>query len=345
MKCHKQGTDQAVTVTVLADGQECVEFLPAPAHNARPNVAEFFVPVSGGEHITLRIAIEGTMHQGCFDVLADGNHVEQRRINRKPAKFVNEHWETALKFKRALAESEDPNHKLTVPKVVVGTLSPTAIPPLIQRNRQADFGVGSIAVVFYSNQRDTEARSSDPPYASQTGFNQRLDGPTGRIRPTHELKFTTTDDMLRRDKQTLLLKEASGFRPGKEPIMTIIFYYRSQDAIDRFGGGLAPVGTHEIPAAHGPGSVLTGVNTTAATAPDMQQQDGEDSTLDSTTTRCVRSGVPPHRPTRGRGAPRTISRRLTRLVQSHRRCSSGRGGTWRRDQTHRQRARPSQRRS
>lgn len=290
MKCHKPDTDMKFSVTLRADEEECIEFVEPSAFKSGPDTIQCFLPVSDGQKLTLRVEIEGTMHQCCVDILADGNFVAQRRFQNKGARHRNYHF-TFQTFKRSIDHEGDPTHILTLPKIVDGDILTKPLRSPFATHSTSDFGVGSLAVLIYSNQRESEPRTTEPSYADQTDFKQRIGGPDGGIKPTHELMFTTTKDDIRRDAQTLFLRNAKGDRPGSKPFATFMVYYRSHEAIRQAGCILDPIDDHKLSPMHNQLAALKTAEKTDAKISSKQQQSGRSTSLGSSTL-----AAPPNQP-------------------------------------------------
>lgn len=183
------------------------------------------------------------------------------------------------RFMYTISYEEDPSHELELPKVSEGELHTTQFAGSFNNNSSIGYGIGSIAVMLYTKQRESEPNTTDPSYANNTTLKNRLRGSDGGIKPNYELTLAKISDNIRRDNQTKHLREAKDERPGLYPLVTFIFHYRSHDAIRQAGCTLAPLDDHAIPAIPGHQPALTTTEQTGANTSAQQQRKTRYSTV------------------------------------------------------------------
>lgn len=251
MKVYKPGTDCEANFRIFANGHACDEYvLPGSIDESTASVC--FVPVSDDSAITIQGTFSGSVLYGRVDVLADGAFVADRIIEDYGSKEGRlKYWDNRkVEVKTFLQVPDLSDHKYRCrPKVAEGTLvakrlSDTELAePLHGGDEATGIGIGSITLILSLNQEvfDTyEAEPGEPAYPSVSLGSWR--GITGDvadsgIQPEHELRMDVFPDAnpVKDKKATLFWRDLKAARPGSEPWASLIFYYRSQAAIDAAG--------------------------------------------------------------------------------------------------------------
>lgn len=251
MRITKPKTDLDLDFKVYADGKPCPEFtLPDRAVDA--NAAECFIAVP--ENATIRIGgtFSGSVLHARVDILADGSFVKGRMIdapNHAQGK-IKYHTNRKVEFKEFLHVPDprpDPNRPHQKPHVVGGNLVLQQL-PASTNSRFLDgdgdtLGVGSLALVFSCNQIASKTHGKDgvPAYPDNTlgAWRRRRDQVHGvGIRAEHECSVEPYNDSnpANAKKANTFWRDFALARFGDRPIATMVFYYRTQAAIDAAGG-------------------------------------------------------------------------------------------------------------
>lgn len=250
MKIHKPGTDCEVELSISANGHKCQEYV-LPDADDEPTAGVCFIPVTDGAEITIQGTFSGSVLEGRIDVLADGAFVANRIIEHPGSKTgVLKCWEKRrIEVKTFLHVPDLDNHKQRLrPKVVEGRLVATRLKnedlarPLHGGDNATGIGVGSIALVVSLNQDvfdtyGTEDEATYPSVSLKTWRGRVNDVADSGIDPELEMDMEVfpDSDPVKDKRATLFWRDLKQLRPGSEPWAFLIFYYRSQAAINAAG--------------------------------------------------------------------------------------------------------------
>ncbi|GAB7333908.1 hypothetical protein MBLNU13_g06021t3 [Cladosporium sp. NU13] len=250
MKIHKPGTDCEIELSISAGGHKCQEFV-LPDADDEPIAGVSFIPVPEGAEITIQGTFSGSVLEGRIDVLADGAFVANRIIEHPGSKQgVLKCWEKRrIEVKTFLHVPDLDNHKQRLrPKVVEGRLVAARLKnedlarPLYGGDNATGIGVGSIALVVSLNQDvfDTYGAEDEATYPSvslKTWRGRVKDVADSGINPELEMNMDVfpDSDPVKDKRATLFWRDLKQLRPGSEPWAFLIFYYRTQAAIDAAG--------------------------------------------------------------------------------------------------------------
>ena len=250
MKIHKPGTDCEVELSISAGGHKCQEYV-LPDADDEPTAGVCFIPVPDGADITIQGTFSGSVLEGRIDVLADGAFVANRIIEHPGSKQgVLKCWEKRrIEVKTFLHVPDLNNHKQRLrPKVVEGRLVATRLKnedlakPLHGGDNATGIGVGSIALVVSLNQDvfdtyGTEDEATYPSVSLKTWRGRVNDVADSGIDPELEMTMEVfpDSDPVKDKRATLFWRDLKQLRPGSEPWAFLIFYYRTQAAIDAAG--------------------------------------------------------------------------------------------------------------
>lgn len=250
MKVYKPGTDCEVDFTIFANGKPCTEFVFPDAAD-EPNAAICFIPVEDDAMITIQGNFTGSVLYSRIDVLADGAFVANRTIEDPLSKEGHlKFWQNRKLEVKTFLHVPDLNNRRTrrEPDVVEGNLvakrlSPQElVGPLNGDDDASSIGVGSITLIVTMNQQaeDTYGSRDEPAYPSISLGHWRdniADVVDSGIKPEHEMAmdvFPKSNPV--KDKRANQFRQmVKGVRFGSEPWVYIVFYYRSQAAIDAAG--------------------------------------------------------------------------------------------------------------
>ena len=252
MRVHKPGTDCEVDFTILADGKKCSEFI-RPEDDEEDSIAKVcFIPVADNATITIQGNFSGSALVGRVDVLADGSFVADRIIDdaglREPTvKYWNKRKVEVKTFLHVPDLNDKRNH-LVRPKVVEGNLFTTRLTPkeanmpLYGDDQASSLGVGSITLVVSLAQQsdETHGEKDHPYYPSVTlgSWRDRIEGVMDSgIRPEHELTMEVfpSSNPIKDKKATQFWRDQGAKRFGSNVWAYLVFYYRTQTAIDEAG--------------------------------------------------------------------------------------------------------------
>ncbi|OQO08899.1 hypothetical protein B0A48_05789 [Cryoendolithus antarcticus] len=247
MLIPKPKTDQSATFTLYANGTPCSEYT-LPQRPAGPNAAEVFVAVPPDATLTLSGTISGTLVRCRIDLLADGSFVNNRVVKAGPGDGRQGLLHgRKVEFKNAYTVPHPTVHDRSKrAKVVEGDLIvqalPAATPHRLLDGRGANLGVGSIALVFSLCQVEGEkyGRDGEPSYPDHTlgGWRTALEDVCGSgIKPDFSLGMDVYKDAnpISDKKANVFWRDYRNTRPGNAPWGTIVFYYRSLEAIQKAG--------------------------------------------------------------------------------------------------------------
>ena len=242
MHVYKPNTDQEVTLQLCANRRPCAEYHMPSQPNPDINVAECFVPVKLGDEITLRGIVSGSVLHGSFDLIVDGSFLSDKRIEGGKNGSVRCYTDRKLEF-RAIFDAPKPSgHKgMDLPeKVIDGWLHvkeltdhsefPGTMEPV------GGIGVGSVVVLIQFNQRADEAYTDR--YRSITCGDVDIDRGevwSGGIVPEFELEVRPMAGTVTENRQVKHKRHAEQIRFGEKPWAKMVWYYRSQEAIDEAG--------------------------------------------------------------------------------------------------------------
>jgi hypothetical protein len=262
MKVHKPGTDCKVEFNIFANGEACPEYiLPDADDDLTASIC--FIAVPENAAITIHGTFSGSVLFGRVDVLADGSFVADRIIEDGRSKEgVLKYWDHRKVDVKTFLHVPDLNdHKPRLrPKVVEGGLVTKRLSnqelagPLDGGEQVTGIGVGSITLVVSLNQEvfDVYGPEGEPAYPSNTlgdWRNRVADVADSGIRPEHELRMDVFPDSnpVKDKRATLFWRDTKAARFGPEAWASLIFYYRTQAAID--AAGCVPLSkSNELPA-------------------------------------------------------------------------------------------------
>ncbi|OQO07463.1 hypothetical protein B0A48_07160 [Cryoendolithus antarcticus] len=247
MLITKPKTDQSATFILYANGTPCSEYT-LPQHPVDPNAAEVFVAVPPDATLTLSGTISGSLLHCRIDLLADGSFVNNRVVEAGPGDGRQGLlFGRKVEFKNAYTVPHPTvNDRGRRAKVVEGDLIiqplPAATPHRLLDGRGANLGVGSIALVFSICQVESEkyGKDGEPTYPDHTlgGWRTALEDVRGSgIKPDFSLGLDIYKDAnpISDKKANVFWRDYRNTRPGNAPWGTIVFYYRSLEAIERAG--------------------------------------------------------------------------------------------------------------
>jgi hypothetical protein len=251
MKVHKPGTDCKVEFSIFANGEPCPEYVLPDTDDEDSTASVCFIAIPDDAAITIHGTFSGSVLFGRVDVLADGSFVADRIIEDACSKEgVLKYWDHRKVDVKTFLHVPDLNdHKPRLrPKVVEGglvtkRLSNKEMASTFGGGEQATgIGVGSITLVVSLNQEvfDVYGPEGEPAYPSNTLGDWRdrvADVADSGIRPEHELKMDVFPDSnpVKDKRATLFWRDTKAARYGPEPWAYLIFYYRTQAAIDAAG--------------------------------------------------------------------------------------------------------------
>lgn len=251
MRITKPKTDLELDFKVFADNKPCPEYT-LPDREADADVAECFIAVPENATIRIEGTLSGSVLHARVDVLADGSFVRGRSIDApNHAKgMIKYHTNRKVEFKEFCHvpdPSLDPNRPHWKPNVVGGNLILQQL-PASTNSRFLDgdgetLGVGSLALVFSFNQVASKTYGKDgvPAYPDNTlgAWRHRPDEVHGvGIPPEHQCSMEPYNDSnpANAKKANTFWRDFSLARFGDKPIATMVFYYRTQAAIEAAGG-------------------------------------------------------------------------------------------------------------
>lgn len=251
MRIIKPKTDLELDFKVFADNKPCPEYT-LPDREADANVAECFIAVPENATIRVEGSLSGSFLHARVDVLADGSFVRGRSIDApNHAKgMIKYHTNRKVEFKEFCHvpdPSLDPNRPHWKPNVVGGNLILQQL-PASTNSRFLDgdgetLGVGSLALVFSFNQVASKTYGKDgvPAYPDNTlgAWRHRPDEVHGvGIPPEHQCSMEPYNDSnpANAKKANTFWRDFSLARFGDKPMATMVFYYRTQAAIEAASG-------------------------------------------------------------------------------------------------------------
>ena len=253
MKVYKPGTDCEVEFTILANGKKCPEFT-RPEDDEGDSVAKVcYIPIADGDTITIQGNFTGSALVGRVDVLADGVFVADRIIDEPGVKDpIVRYWtkrRVEVKTFLHVPDLNDKKNHLVRPKVVEGNLVAARLSPAETRSplhgddEARSLGVGSLAVVVSLAQQSDdkhgdEEKSPYYPHVTLGSWRERThEVAESSIRPEHELAMEVFPDgnPIKDKKATQYWRDQRADRFGSNAWAYLVFYYRSQNAIDEAG--------------------------------------------------------------------------------------------------------------
>jgi hypothetical protein len=253
MKVYKPGTDCEVEFTILANGRKCPEFTK-PEDDEGESVAKVcYIPVADRETITIQGNFTGSALVGRVDILADGVFVANRIIDEPGTKEpVVKYWskrKVEVKTFLHVPDLNDKKNHLVRPKVVEGNLVATRISPTEARlpvhgdDEARSLGVGSLAVVVSLAQQSDDRHGDEDkhpyyPHVTLGSWRDRThEVAESGIRPEHELAMEVFPETnpIKDKKATQYWRDQKANRFGSNAWAYLVFYYRTQDAIDKAG--------------------------------------------------------------------------------------------------------------
>jgi hypothetical protein len=253
MKVYKPGTDCEVEFTILANGKKCPEFTK-PEDDEGESVAKVcYIPVADGETITIQGNFTGSALVGRVDVLADGVFVANRIIDEPGTKDPTvKYWNKRKVEVKTFLHVPDLNNKknhLVRPKVVEGNLVATRLSPAEARlplhgdDEARSLGVGSLAVVVSLAQQSDDRHGDEEkhpyyPHVTLGSWRDRThEVAESGIRSEHELAMEVFPESnpIKDKKATQYWRDQKANRFGSNAWAYLVFYYRTQDAIDEAG--------------------------------------------------------------------------------------------------------------
>lgn len=252
MKAHKPNTDCIADLSVYANGKKCPEFVIPTAEDG-PVGSVCFVPIVDDAMITIQGTFTGTILKGRVDLLADGSFVACRNIESPEEEGLHYFSERKIEIKTFMHVPDLSNHEhKRKPKVVEGILTAKRLSPKEQSKPldggpdKHSVGVGSLTLIVSLTQDGDETHGKDDSagsvyYEQATLGRWRqsvLDIKDSRIKPEHELAMEVfTDSNPVKDKRgRTFWREKNEAREGNDqPWAFMIFYYRTQRALDAAG--------------------------------------------------------------------------------------------------------------
>lgn len=248
MKCHKPNTDQDCDFRILVNGRSCTEYvLPTARALTDRNTTECFVPVSAEDRLTLSGSFSGSLWNASFDLLVDGSFADEKRIGNTKTTDIF-HAKSNVKFatvhEKPWALGDTSNMRDA--DLAEGHLEVELLPADRATLPSNEFvgvdaftsGVGTLAVVVSLNQSsdDTYAHEYTSKLRAEWGQHKETIAQDGAISPTHILVVRPKE----KDMSSKKLKEhrrqlKSRARPGRKAWATLLFHYRSQEAIEAAG--------------------------------------------------------------------------------------------------------------
>jgi hypothetical protein len=253
MKVYKPGTDCEVEFTILANGQKCPEFVRPEDDEEDSNAKVCFIPVEDDATITIQGNFTGTALVARVDVLADGSFVADRIIDEPGNKDAAvKYWNkrrVEVKTFLHVPDLEDKKNHLVRPKVVEGNLVATRLSPkeakmpLFGGDEARSLGVGSLTLVFSLAQQSLDTHGEEDkcpyyPFVTLGSWRKRVDQVAySGIRPEHELAMEVFPEAnpIKDKKATQYWRDQKANRFGSNAWAYLVFYYRSQEAIDESG--------------------------------------------------------------------------------------------------------------
>lgn len=252
MKVYKPGTDCAVEFTIFANGKKCPEFvLPDAEDEGTASVC--FIPVTDDARITVQGSFTGSVLYGRVDVLADGAFVANRIIEDPTSKEGRlkfwDHRKVEVKTFLHVPDVKDYKPRKR-PNIVEGNMIAKRLPAhelagtLNGDDDAAGIGVGSIALVVSMNQEASDVYGDADEKVEfyqnvslgswRNGFADVVDS---GIKPEQEMTMDVFADSnpIKDKKATLFWRDTKAQRPGPEPWVYMVFYYRTQAAINAAG--------------------------------------------------------------------------------------------------------------
>nr|POE63479.1 hypothetical protein CFP56_04382 [Quercus suber] len=239
MKCFKPGTDQEIELFCYANGVRLAEYeIPQPPATDN-NTVECLVVVSSEDRITVAGRFSGSVLNACFDVLADGSYVGDRRLEGSKTGEIKYISSRKIDAKNVLDTPEEPGRTaiLASAKVVEGELHVKDVRPsdIETHGGGLKLGVGSLAVVVSLNQHSEDNYITCYSSMSIGSWQQRSQKGTSNagLLPTHKLEFQQTKGEASHSRATKHKRRFQQTRYGSEPWARIVFHYRSATAIHR----------------------------------------------------------------------------------------------------------------
>lgn len=251
MKVFKPNTDCEVELSVFANGQKCPEFALPDAEDD-PAAAVCYIPIDDDDTITIQGTFSGSVLYGRIDVLADDAFVADRLIEGPSSKdgILTEFVKRRVDIKTFLHVPDVGDHKHNRrPNVVEGNLFTKRLPAALQASQldggdeATGIGVGSLTVIISLNQSVFETYG--PPEKNAAYESSSLGTWRDRvaqvknsdIKPEHELDVDVFPESnpVKDKRATLFWRDLGAQRPGEGPWAYLIFYYRTQAAIDAAG--------------------------------------------------------------------------------------------------------------
>nr|POE48432.1 hypothetical protein CFP56_71062 [Quercus suber] len=247
MKCYKPGTDQEIELFCYANGVRLAEY-EVPQHSLiDQDTIECVVAVSTGDRITIAGSFSGSVLHACFDVLADGNYVGDRRLEGSKTDEVKYIKSRKIEVKTVLDNPEEPGRTsiLAFEKMVEGELHVKEMTSsdTETHGRGAKLGVGSLSVVASLSQWSEDKYNTFYPSMCLGSWQQRSQEGINNagISPTHELELQNTKGEVSTRRATTHRRRFQQTRYGTEAWARVIFHYRSAAAIHKAG---LPAVTH-----------------------------------------------------------------------------------------------------
>lgn len=244
MRCNKPNTDHVASFKICANGRPCAEYSlpPTTSKDTNANVIECLIPVEEGDQLTISGLWTGSILHGAFDVVADGSWLSDKRIEGTDGevKFYKDRRvdvKTVFDFpdEELRGSSAEPDD------LVEGVLEVRALADddidQLSEHRDGALSVGCLAIICSVNQ-DTSDNYKEK-FSSMTcgdwkkPSNQVYND--GGLPAEFELGVKTTDDTISRKRSSRHMRHFQQTRFGTEPWANLIFYYRSQKAIDDAG--------------------------------------------------------------------------------------------------------------
>ncbi|KXT09621.1 hypothetical protein AC579_873 [Pseudocercospora musae] len=245
MKAQKPGTDWTANVVLRVNGKPSAEYVLPDKTIDQPNILECFVPAAPGQRLAIHGHFAGSTTNFVADLIVDGSFLRQTSFNSSHG-LVTKNYN--IKFDKAMTIPFPKDWtSIEHPK---GGIEGNMHVDKIDENVAEDFltyenpvsgsrraGVGSIQVVLYASQHVMN-RHKDKEWNITLGVwkdterQEKKDVRKSGIKPEYEVKLEKTTEATAKRGFGHHKHWHENTRPGFKEVARLIFYYRSQAAID-----------------------------------------------------------------------------------------------------------------